>query len=346
MENGTQAIIPKARGMYAKRLSNAEYEEMMRRRTVPEVAAILRRHPYFERSLATLTSDPHRGQIEELLNRDIFKKYEELIHYDFEGDSFSEYYVDECEVDELLRRIYLFSIGIPQAQPSMVSEHLVGHVRIDLYALAEVTSFEEAVEVAKKYHSPYYRVLQEHYNQDPALKDFPLLEARMWNEYYRLLFKRIDDNFSGREKQQVSRLFLQQIESYNVELLLRVKTFFPQVYEEEELRGLLQPYRYRISRVQMNKLIKAPTPEAFIQYYRQLPFVPSLISSKPDEFMLTTDQHLFLFTQRVLRMSASPFAVLAAFLLLAKLQKDNVVNIIEGVRYKMPPEEIGALLRR
>ncbi len=346
MSNATQALIPKARGMYAKRLNTAEYAEMMRRRSVPEVAAILRRHPYFERSLATLAGDPHRGQIEELLSKDIFHKYEELIHYDFEHDSFADFYIDECELDTLLRRLYLFSIGVSAVQASGLPQHLVGHTHADLFAFGTATTPKQALEVMKKGHSPFCRVLAEHLGKDPKIRDFPLLEAEMWTEYYRRLFERIETSFEGREQKLVSTLFLQQVESYNVQLILRVKTYFSAAFDEAGLRKLMLPFRFRIARYQMDALVRAQSPEAFIQYYRQIPFVPSLISQKPEEFAVAGDQVVYQLARRMLRMSSSPFAVLAAFLALAKLQKDNVVNIVEGVRYGMKPEEIASLLAR
>ncbi len=346
MSYATQAMIPKARGMFAKRLNGPEYAEMMRRRSVPEVAAILRRHPYFERSMATLAADPHRGQIEELLDKDIFQKYEELIHYDFDNDSFAAYYIDECELEMLLRRLYMFSIGIAGQQTGGLPRHLVGHTYTDLYALGDATSLKQAMEVVKQAHSPFYKPLAEYLQKDPAVRNYPMLEAVMWTAYYNLLFKRIDQSFEGREHAAVRRLFLQQVEGYNLQLILRIKSYFSGVYDEAEIRGLMLPFRYRIARYQMDALVRAPSAEAFIQYYRQLPFVPTRISAKPEEFSVAADQILFNLAQQMLRMSSSPFAVMAAFLQLAKLQKDNIVNIIEGVRYGMKPEEIGDLLKR
>ncbi len=346
MSYATQAMIPKARGMFAKRLNGPEYAEMMRRRSVPEVAAILRRHPYFERSMATLAADPHRGQIEDLLDRDIFHKYEELIHYDFDNDSFAAYYLDECELEMLLRRIYLFSIGVTARQTSGLPQHLVGHTYTDLYALGETTGVKEVLELTRRSHSPFHRPLAEYLAKDPKVGNFPLLEAALLTDYYRFLFRRIDQSFEGRERAGVRQLFLQQVEGYNLQLVLRVKSYFPGVYDEAGIRKLMLPFRYRIARYQMDALVRAPSPEAFLQYYRQIPFTPRAISPKPEEFSVAADQVLFNLARQMLHMSASPFAVMAAFLMLAKLQKDNIVNIIEGVRYGMKPEEISDMLKR
>ena len=339
---GMQAMIPKARGMYAKRLKFAEYEEMMRRRTVPEVAAILKAHPYFEHSLAALTSDPHRGQIEELMGRDIFKKYESLARFDYEHGGFSEYYLDECAAKELLRALHLLSIGRVGAYTSRVPAHLVGKTSVDLFALAEATNLQGAAEAAK--HSVFYKILLERAENDPTISDYPALETAILRVYYASVFERIAENFEGREKESVSRLFLQEAETHNLQMILRVKTYFPEAFDEQTIRALMIPYKFRVPGYQMNRLIAAPDSETFITIYRSLPFVPELTSEKPDEFTVASERAQYHTAQRMLHLTPSPFTALAAFVKLAVLQRDNVVNIVEGVRYKMAPEEIHAML--
>ncbi|MEG2769274.1 MAG: hypothetical protein RR902_00480 [Oscillospiraceae bacterium] len=67
------AIIPMTRAIFARRISKNEYTQLMRRRSVPEVAQVIKAHPYFEGSFQSLSdSVPHRGHLESLLNGDIY----------------------------------------------------------------------------------------------------------------------------------------------------------------------------------------------------------------------------------------------------------------------------------
>lgn len=341
---GKQAIIPKARGMFAKRINYAEYEEMIRRRTVPEVSALLRRHPYFKDSLSALTSDPHRGQIEELLNMDVFQKYEAMLRYDFGDESFSAYYLEECELREILRALHLVSVGLGSTYLSQVPSYLVGKGRVDFFALAAARTLPAFVEEIRR--TPYYKPLKESISRDPALRDFARIEANLLRAYYVSLFRRIDESFSGQERETVRMLFLDEVEMYNIEVLLRIKTYFPRTYPVEELAALLMPYVGRVPRQHMQRLIEAPTPEAFIAIYRALPMTRAKGVTSPEEYSIFAGRNLYKKASRVLHMSSSPYAALAAFITLAKLQKDNVVNVIEGVRYSMKPEQINALLKR
>ncbi len=346
MSYAMQAMIPKARGMYAKALSNADYLEMMRRRSVPELAAFLRRHPYFEKSLSALASNPHRGQLEELLDKDTFGKYEQLRHYYFEKDDFSYFYADERELEILLQKAYQLNVGITGKSTTLCPAHLLGKTYTDLFALSTTKSLQDMKRVLKKGHSPYVRIFSDHLEEDPQLKNFPGLEAQMWREYYRRLFLRIDESFEGRERENVRRLFLQQVENFNIRVIYRIKCSFNDVFDEAGIRSKLLPMKTRLTRSQLDALVRAKNRDEFLQVYRKIPFIPKDVPEEPEQFSIMGDRELLLLAQQILHMSTSPAAVMAAFTELARLQKENVVNIIEGVRYGMKPEQMELLLCR
>ena len=63
------ALIPKARGLFAHRLTEREYDELMHKRSVAEIGAYLKNHPYFRDSLSGIQdTQVHRRRLEELLS--------------------------------------------------------------------------------------------------------------------------------------------------------------------------------------------------------------------------------------------------------------------------------------
>ena len=341
---GSNAIIPKARGMYAKRISSAEYEELMRRRTVPEVAAILKKHPYFADSLATLSpTDPHREQIEELLGMDIFYKYEALVHYDYSEESFADYFIIECEVREILRVLRMLSVGVAGRYIRTLPPFLEGQLRFDLFQLAETRSFDDVLTALR--NTPYQRVLRPQWILDPLLKDYPAAEAAMIRYYYKAVFELADKHLTGRELQSVKDLFLQEAEIYNINVILRAKVFFGAAFTGEQIRHLLLPYTYRVGKRRQEELINARGLDALFAVYRQSGLEKLAGPTSPDEFDATSGRVLYHHAQRLLHRSASPSATVAAFVFFAKRERDNVINVVEGVRYGLTPEKIRALLR-
>ena len=340
----TQAIIPKARGMYAKRISIAEYEEFIRRRTVPELAVMLKRHPYFGNSLNTLAiNDPHRGRIEELLSMDIFQKYQTLNRYDFSGGGFSAYYLHECEMNEILKALHLLSIGLTGKYIRQVPGYLVGKTQVDLFLLGQANSFAEVLPVVE--HTPYYKPLKARYIADTALKNYPMAEAVILRAYYEQLFGLIGCCLKGRDAESTTSLFAQEVEIYNLELLFRIKTYFPDAYSTREIYQLMMPYTHRVPRTQLEKMVETKSSDVLLAMYQQSGAVDYVGPSNQYDLAAAAGRLVYRFAQRMLRLTASPVASLAAFISLAKLERDNVVNMMEGVRYGLEPEVIRAMLR-
>ncbi len=343
ISNGTKAILPKARAMFAKRITPAEYEEMMRRRTVPELAQLLRRHPYFRGSLATLSpTDPHRAQIEELLNNDIFKKYETLLRYDFQDDAFSTFYVKECEIREILRALRLLSIGLPGVYLQQLPPYLIGKLHFDMYELGQAHTLQAVAGVLR--HTEFYRTVQQVLEADPDLDDFPKAEAIFLRYHYENVFRQVREDFSGREAEAVRDMFLMEAQLYNLQLLLRVKTYFPDTYTLDELRELLLPYNYRTPRRLMEELIEAPGTEKLLALLRSSPSGRYAAGDTPDELAVAGNGLLYRHAKRILHLNPSPYAAIAAFIALCKLERENITNVIEGVRYGVAPERINAML--
>ncbi|MDL2325214.1 V-type ATPase subunit [Ruminococcaceae bacterium OttesenSCG-928-A16] len=338
------AILPKARGMYAKRLQPAQYEELMRRRTVPEVAAFLKKHPYYKDSFATLSpTDPHREQIEELLNSDIFYKYETLARYDYTPESFTDYFIIECEVHEILRVLRMLSAGVAGRYLKHLPPFLAGKIQFDLFALAEARSFNSVLEVLRR--TPYYRVLYPRFLQDPFLKDYPATESAVIAYYYSAVFALAKKHLTGQEAKQVTNLFSQEAENYNINVILRAKTYFGKVYTAAQIRPMLLPYTYRISKQKLNELLEQTGTDGILALFREGMHNKNWAPGSMDEYDVISGRRLYHHAERLLHLTTSPSAAVAAFIFLVKMERDNVINVVEGVRYGLPPEKIRVLLR-
>ncbi len=64
----------------------------------------------------------------------------------------------------------------------------------------------------------------------------------------------------------------------------------------------------------------------------------------PEGLTAEGDRQKYNHARHVLHLTSGPRAALAAFLMLAKRERDNVVNVIEGVRYGLAPEAIRVML--
>ena len=133
----TLAIVPKAKAIAARRLTKSEYEALARKRSVIEVTAALQAHPSFKKCLAGVSqTNLHRAQLEEALRKDIFFKYESLMRYSFRKGHFGAYFLMRCEIDELLTKLRLLSMGFHHHYIVHLPGFLADKTSFSLLALA------------------------------------------------------------------------------------------------------------------------------------------------------------------------------------------------------------------
>ena len=73
MPQYANAIMTKCRAIYGNMLSPAQYDELLRKQSVQEIAAFLKEKTSYAPALAGVQeSTVHRGQLESLLHKDAF----------------------------------------------------------------------------------------------------------------------------------------------------------------------------------------------------------------------------------------------------------------------------------
>lgn len=339
------AIVPKAKAIAARRLTPADYDELMRKGSVLEIVAALRAHPYFKDSLAGLSgANIHREQLEQALARDIFYKYESLLHYvSSKGGGFASFFMMRCEIEELLEKLRLLAMGFRHHYITRLPGFLADKTSFSLIRLAKAETPAECLEVVAG--TPYARVLEPVIPKDGAKLDHLLCEHALWSYYFETSLAQVR---AGRSAAQTRRLFLMEAEIYDLDLIWRAKAFFPADFPPERLRALLVCRPAVLSAKALRRMADAPDAKAFLQLYNASRAAQVYGAREGDAAAddNTGPQRVWCRTaERLLHFSSAPQTVLAALLCLATIDRSNIINVVEGVRYSLPPAEIRAFLK-
>lgn len=342
------AIVPKAKAIGAQRLTREDYNELMRRKSVLEVMTTLQSHPYFKRSLGGLSpTNLHRAQIEEALSKDVFYKYERLMHYSFHSGHFGAYFQMRCEIDELEHKLRLMSLDVAEQYIVQLPGFLTEHASFDLLRLAAAKSPEECLHVLAG--TPYARVLERVFPQKGKPLEFLAVEHALETYYYSFVFRRIEADLSGRSAADTRELFLYEAEIYNLDLLFRAKAFYPNQFTPRQLKKLLLPFYGVLAQNKLEMLADTHDLESFLHLYNHTR-AGARYGERTTSLQAASDvqayRSLYAKADRLLHFSCTPQTLLAAVLCIANLERSNIVNIIEGVRYGLPPEKISQVLKR
>lgn len=338
MQMSSNAILTKVRAIFGQRLTAADYAQMARKKDVGEVAAYLKEHSSYRRALRDIReTEVHRGRLEALLKKDTFYKYVALHRYDFSGIDFYNYILVRAEIDAILERIAALSSGGKGAFIADLPSYLMHRVSFSMKALADAGSFEAVLSCLAG--TPYQKLLAGLPLGAGGRPDSLLCEHALYSYYYQYMFQSVDRDFSGKARQQLREIFLCEIDVRNFETIYRLRHIYKK--PPEEVRPLLYPYQ---------GALKASAREAMLQAAEagEMLRLAKLFKGEgtPDgSFIeLLTHRYRFRFGKKKLRFATDAPVAMYAFLALRSMEVQNIITIIEGVRYQIPQAEILGLL--
>lgn len=341
------AIVPRAKAIAARRLSHDDYLELMRRRSVVEVVATLQSHPYFKDSLAGFPqSSLHRAQLEEALRKDVFFKYEKLMRYSFRKGHFGAFFMVRCEIDEILVKMRLLAQEQEDVYIVQLPGFLVNKMSFSLIKLAKAPTVEDCIKALAG--TPYAKILTSVAPQKGQKFDYLLCEHAFESFYYTDTLKKLDADLSGSAAADTRKLFVSQAEMYNLDLLYRCKAFFPKQFTPLQLRRLLLPVYGVLSEKKLLELVLAKDFDSYLTLYNASRAVGAYgaHSKNASDTSETQEQRvLYRRADHLLHFTSSPQTALACVLCIAMLERSNIINVIEGVRYGLAPNQIEQYLK-
>lgn len=340
----SKAMMTKAKALYGKHITNEQYEELLHKKTVNEIALYLKDNTRYRTAFEGVTLGAmRRGQLESLLHRERFDEYSRLLRYDpsSKGESYYQYLEMQVEVQQILQMIRLLNSGNTQEYITQYPAFLASKACFSFLALANVRSFDDLLEVLQ--NTPYAKVIMHFRPAADGKIDYTRCEVALRSYYYTHLEQLIDRYFRGRVKRQLHEITQTHIDLINVTTIYRLKRFFPHV-DGEFIRSALLPAWKRIPEKELDKLIEAPDADSFIQLLSRSPYASYLGS---EDFLFIeyhTESIRYHLNKRYLRFAVDAPTAITAYMVLSEIELNNIITIVEGVRYELPPEEIEKML--
>lgn len=338
--NASYAVLTRVRAQYGARLRESDYLEMAACKNVPEAAAFLRERTAYGPFLAWGDSIPTRGLLEYQLRKALLERSVALCKFGASSASdLRDYVLLRNSVNELLGFLRLLAAGQPERYvlSSLLLPETVS--KFPLQGLAQVRSREELITCLhgtcfEKILTPVLRTGEE--------VDLPLAEAVLDRFVYEYTEQRFSAHASRAEADALREILLLKAELGDAELLYRAKTYYG--LSPALLRAMLSGFRLRLSGAELEEMLTAPSGEDVMRIflagrYRKAAEGRDLASSGNWSDLFLPD----LLRKRI-HFSAIPSVVLFAYLNWLELEVKNLIYVIEGVRYRLPPAQIRELL--
>ena len=343
MQHSENAVAAKARAAFGRMLTSSQYDELLRKQSVQEISAYLREHTAYAQALEGVQDSAiHRGRLETLLRRDLFYQYARLTHYVPGAGAIYGYIVPDMEIELILSALRVIISGSGDLLAALPS-FMQSYARFDLVALAQAKTLDGLIEAVRA--TPYEAILRacrEQYPPQGGSLRFTRYEVALRTYYFESMLLRAARAPKHAAK-QLSGLIRMRAELMNLNTIFRMKTYFNA--DAGRIRATLLPYHWRIRPRQMQAMIEAKDTQTFMKLLSQTA-LGRQINSQAAFIELETERVRYHETLRTLRFATEPQVVYLAFMLLRAMETEDIIRIIEGVRYRLPPERIGAMLAR
>ena len=337
----SKAILTKAHAMYGHRLTEKNYKDLLQKHSVAEVAAYLKAETAYNKTLAgTQDSLIHRGQLEDLLRRDMMVKYRRLVRYDSSPDSgFYKFYRMLIEVEQLLTCMRLLNTDSLESYIDSIPGYMVDYLSYDMLRLAKCRSFEDVL--AAMSHTKYKAVLEKCAPRAGEGIDFARCERMLRQFYYDEIFALIDKHYSGKQREELRKIFLMQITLNNISTIYRLKRFFN--YDAGDIRSELLHSGDKAVARHISLLAEARDSNELLSELNKWKFGVSYgddfesIEHANGQTRLKANKRHFSFT-------TYPAVAFTAYMFISQIEIANIVSIIEGKRYGVPESEIEQII--
>ncbi|MGE4321277.1 MAG: V-type ATPase subunit [Acholeplasmataceae bacterium] len=336
------AIIAKAKAMYGKFLQAEDYDRMVKLKTLPDLVKYLQAHPHYEKILKDVQPITiHRGHLESLIRKNRVEQIIKLIKLVYSKDK--EFYMLDVvhQQNEIILSVLRKIISEEGADISGSIPFFYNvPTQIDFSKLLNVQTFDDLLKSLEE--SIYYEILKPYYTTDKDKIRYIDIEHALEEYLYRLVFKTIEKHYHGKLKTDLEHLFRIRIDLVNITKIYRLKKFYHA--DPITIRNVLLDEFAEMNSKMLDKLVMIDDPDELLKQFDKKGHFDV---ADEDEYVFIeyyTGKVRFELAKKVMYYKAEVPEIYTAFTILSQFELDNLINIIESIRYQINEQEMKQML--
>ncbi|MBQ7131707.1 MAG: V-type ATPase subunit [Oscillospiraceae bacterium] len=332
------ATIAKARALWGKRLREEDYKRLAGFTSVTDVAEYLYENTYYRDALSGVDLRTiHRGYLESLIRTSALNRYLNLCDFQkLSNRPFFEFYLKSYEINELMRFVMYFNSGSTEHFLSKVPTFLLKDASFDIHALSKAQTKDELLAVIR--HTPYYDIINEAGLDSKNRINYPRCEVLLRTYYLTRLRSIVEKTIDNSERDELIMQINQQIDLINIINSYRLKAFFD--LDNSAVMERMLPFKGRMSNDQKQKLMSAENIDEYLSAFSHSIYGRQLGYEKALFFEENISRLRMVSAKRGLMSARGVSSCLYCLDYLFGIEADNIVTIIEGIRYKKPYDVI------
>ena len=324
-------INAKLKAMYANRLTKENINDLIKQNNIKNVVLLLKnKSDIFKNTYENID----RLEIEKLLDesqiKDILKIKKLLNKTDNElFYLFLRQYEIKC-VKSILRKLY---------SDDKTNDIIVQSVKMwttnlfnDIKGFETIQNFDDFFKTIKR--TGHYSFIKKYQNNE-IINIFEIE-----NEIDKLYFEKLYDKVNANKN--LKKIIGSEIDLLNIEWIIRIKKYYN--FDKQRLEKILINRYYKLKPNILNRIMNTNSFDEIKTILSKTPY--KNVFASETEFEDNTDRFLYKINYKVFKEDAFSIAYIFAYINLVDYENNDIINVIEGIRYKMDKEEIIKRLAR
>lgn len=335
------AILAKSRAMTCDLLTAEDFSALMNSRNLTEFVSYLKSRTVYSKALSSLSGvNIYRGRIEAEIRRFNLERIANLASFENAiGQKMHEIVYLSYDVNLILscadhldaKVVSDFSLFTPKAY--------FKNSQLDPIALETAMSFDEFYDALEgtRFQKPL-----DIFKNGKAVFTITGLENALYGYLCSEIKRIVKKNLDSKAQRELLEHFEQESDFKMMESIYRMKKYFPQ--ETLDFGNIFYTGLSAFSPEEVKTLICAKNTDELFELLKKSKYKKYIDESLKDRIELLTHTAKFKINKNKLRFSVNPEVVMFAFIDLLEKETKNLIHIIEGIRYELPPEEIAKFL--
>ena len=324
-------INAKLKAMYANRLTKENINEMIKQNNIKNVVLLLKsKSDIFKNSEENID----RLEIEKLLDESLINdilKIKKLLNKEDNKlfDLFLRQYEIKC-VKSILRKLY---------SEDKTNDIIVENVKMwtntlfnEIKGIETIENFDDFFKATER--MDHYRFIKKYQNHE----NINIFEIE--NEIDKLYFEELYDSIKFNKN--LKNIVGSEIDLLNIEWIIRIKKFYN--FDKQRLLNILIDRYYKIKSSILKNIIEKNSFDD-INSILSKTYYKDIFSSEND-FEGNTDTYLYKINYKTFKEDSISLAYIFAYINLVDYENNDIINVVEGIRYNMDKDEIIKRLAR
>ena len=324
-------INAKLKAMYANRLTKENINDLIKQSNVKNVVLMLKnKSDLFKNTQENID----RLEIEKLLDESLLNdilKIKKLLNKSDNAlfDIFLRQYEIKC-VKSILRKLY---------SDDKTDDIIVQNVKMwtlqlfnEIKGIETIENFDDFFQAIKR--MGHYSLIKKYQNNE----NINIFEIE--NEIDKLYFENLYDKVKSNNN--LKKIIGSEIDLLNIEWIIRIKRFYN--FDKQRLFQVLIDRYYKIKPNQLKDIINANSFDKIKTILSKTVYKNVFISET--DFENNADRFLYQINYKVFKEDVLSIAYIFAYINLVDYENNDIINVIEGIRYNLDKGEIIKRLAR